>query len=230
MQLYDLYVIYRGGQTIFHKRFGTIEIDQDLITAFLTAIENFGKELLAGDEHLRVIEKGFSKVLLAYGKDICCALVCGTDSPEEVVTLREILDGILGDIQNQYSAILPSWRGNMRQLAGISDIVEQDLKQIILASAPPALATLIQNPNRFYFTIDDRGIDLYNTLLRTSDGFRAFIRKLNVPIELVDMVLNEIRLAKKNAPQLSSELDLDINRLMALLRTLRLRGIALIWM
>ena len=63
MELYDLYVIYRGGQTIFHKRFGTIEIDQDLITAFLTAIENFGKELLAGDEHLRVIEKGRSKVL-----------------------------------------------------------------------------------------------------------------------------------------------------------------------
>ena len=44
------------------------------------------------------------------------------------------------------------------------------------------------------------------------------------------MVLNEIRLAKKNAPQLSHDLDLDMNRLMALLRSLRLRGVAMIWM
>ena len=230
MQLYDLYVIYRGGQTIFHKRFGTIEIDQDLITAFLTAIENFGKELLAGDEHLRVIEKGFSKVLLAYGKDICCALVCGSDDVEEVTSLREILEQILLHIQNTYAAVLPTWRGNMRQLAGISDIVERDLKEVILESAPPPLAVLIQNSKRYYFTIDDRGINLYNTLLRSSSGFRAFIKKLNIPIEVVDMVLNEIRLAKKNAAQLSSELDLDLNQLMTLLRTLRLRGITLIWM
>ncbi|MHA1648960.1 MAG: hypothetical protein ACTSYB_02110, partial [Candidatus Helarchaeota archaeon] len=227
MQLYDLYVIYRGGQTIFHKRFGTIEIDQDLITAFLTAIENFGKELLAGDEHLRVIEKGFSKVLLAYGRDICCALVCGTDNTDEVSTLREILEQILEDIQTQYASILPTWRGNMRQLAGISDIVERDLKNIMLQSPPPPLAVLFQNPKRYYFTIDERGINLYNTLLRNSKGFHAFIKKLNMPIEMVDMILNEIRLGRKNGVQLAQELDIDLNRLMVLLRTLRLRGIVL---
>ncbi len=230
MQLYDLYVIYRGGQTIFHKRFGTIEIDQDLITAFLTAIENFGKELLAGDEHLRVIEKGFSKVLLAYGRDICCALVCGTDNTDEVSTLREILEQILEDIQTQYASILPTWRGNMRQLAGISDIVERDLKNIMLQSPPPPLAVLFQNPKRYYFTIDERGINLYNTLLRNSEGFHAFIKKLNIPIEMVDMILNEIRLGRKNGVQLAQELDIDLNRLMVLLRTLRLRGIVLTWM
>jgi hypothetical protein len=230
MQLYDLYVIYRGGQTIFHKRFGTIEIDQDLITAFLTAIENFGKELLAGDEHLRVIEKGRSKVLLAYGSDICCALVCGTENVEEVTRLREILDQILQDIQVQYASILPTWRGNMRQLGGISDIVEKDLKNIMLASAPPPLASIIQNPNRYYFTIDDKGINLYNTLLRSSPGFKAFIKKLNIPIESVDMVLNEIRLGRKHGNQLASELNIEQNRLMTLLRTLRLRGITMMWM
>jgi hypothetical protein len=171
-----------------------------------------------------------SKVLLAYGKDICCALVCGTDNTEEVLMLRQNLDQILGNIQVQYAEILPTWRGNMRQLAGISDIVEKDLKEIILGSAPPTLLALIQDPNRFYFTIDERGVNLYNSLLRNSGSFHAFIDKLKIPIEMVDMVLNEIRLGRKNSSQLAQELNLESNRLITLLRTLRLRGIAMIWM
>ncbi len=230
MQLFDLYVIYRGGQTIFHKRFGTMEIDQDLITAFLTAIENFSKEVLATDEPLRVIEKGFSKVLLAYGKDVCCALVCGTEEPGEVDILRNILEITLNDIQTQFAQILLSWKGDLRQLSGISDIVETNLKGIIRASAPPPLIELIQNPTRYYFTVDDRGINLYNTLLRESESFRAFIKKLGIPIEWVDMLLNEIRMGKRSTIQLGQEFGIESNRLTALLRSLKLRGIALIWM
>ncbi len=230
MQLYDLYVIYRGGQTIFHKRFGTMEIDQDLITAFLTAIENFSKEVLATDEPLRVIEKGYSKVLLAYGADVCCALVCGTEEIDEVDILRGVLEITLNDIQSQFAAILTSWKGDLRQLAGISDIVETNLKGIIRASAPPPLTELMQNPARYYFTVDDRGINLYNTLLRESAAFRAFIKKIAIPIEWVDMILNEVRLGKKTSNQLATELGIDMTRLMVLLRALKLRGIALIWM
>jgi len=230
MQLFDLYVIYRGGQTIFHKRFGTMEIDQDLITAFLTAIENFSKEVLASDEPLRVIEKGYSKVLLAYGKDICCALVCGTQDISEVEILRTTLEVTLKDIQSQFATILTAWKGDLRQLAGISVIVETNLKVILRAIAPPPLSELMQNPSRYYFTVDDRGINLYNTLLRESAIFRAFIKKIATPIEWVDMVLNEIRIGKKTSGQLEKELGIDMNRLMVLLRALKLRGIILIWM
>ncbi|NVM31593.1 MAG: hypothetical protein HWN65_22340 [Candidatus Helarchaeota archaeon] len=230
MLLYDLYVIYRGGQTIFHKRFGSMEIDQDLITAFLTAIENFSKEVLATDEPLRVIEKGFSKVLLAYGKDVCCALVCGTEDISEVEILRNILEITLNDIQTQFAQILTAWKGDLRQLAGISDIVETNLKGIMRASAPPPLAELIQNPNRYYYMVDDRGINLYNTLLRESKAFRAFIKKIGIPIEWVDMILNEIRMGKRNSTQLGQELGIEMQRLIVLLRSLKLRGIALIWM
>jgi hypothetical protein len=230
MQLFDLYVIYRGGQTIFHKRFGEMEIDQDLITAFLTAIDNFSKEVLANDEPLRVIEKGFSKVVLTYGKDICCALVCGTEDATELGTLRSILERILGDIQIQYAQILEGWRGDLKQLSGISIIVETNLKNVIRLSAPPALTELLQNPNRYYFTVDDRGINLYNTLLRDSRGFRAFIKKLGVPIEMVDMVLNEIRADKRGIAQLGQGTGVDLSRLLTLLRSLKLRGITLIWM
>ena len=230
MQLFDLYVIYRGGQTIFHKRFGEMEIDQDLITAFLTAIDNFSKEVMANDEPLRVIEKGFSKVVLTYGKDICCALVCGTEDPAELGTLRSILERTLGDIQAQYAQLLEGWRGDLKQLSGISTIVETNLKTVIRLTAPPQLTDLLQNPNRYYFTVDDRGINLYNTLLRDSRGFRALIKKLGVPVEMVDMVLNEIRAEKRVITQLCQETGVDINRLLTLLRSLKLRGITLIWM
>ncbi|MFX1298676.1 MAG: hypothetical protein ACFFD2_27925, partial [Promethearchaeota archaeon] len=72
--------------------------------------------------------------------------------------------------------------------------------------------------------------NLYNTLLRGGKGFNAFIKKLDIPIEMVDMVLNEIRLGRKSGTQLADELEIEQNRLMTLLRTLRLRGIAMMWM
>jgi hypothetical protein len=78
--------------------------------------------------------------------------------------------------------------------------------------------------------VDDRGINLYNTLLRESEGFRAYIKKIAVPIEWVDMILNEIRLGKKTGVHLAQELGIESQRLLVLLRTLKLRGIILIWM
>jgi hypothetical protein len=228
MQLYDLYVIYRDGQALFHKRYEWV-IDQeirvtgqDIITAFLTAIENHRNELL-GSEFPRVFEKGPFKLLLTYGKDICGALLCRTDNKEETLRLRHILEQIVGDIQVQYADILPTWRGNMRQLARISDIVGQNLKEII--PPLPSLLTFIQDPNRYFFTIDERGINLYNRCLRNAEGFHDFITKLQIPVEMVDTVLNGIRSARKTSAQLSEALHLEVHRVTTLLRALTLRGI-----
>jgi len=44
------------------------------------------------------------------------------------------------------------------------------------------------------------------------------------------MVLNEIRADKRSINQLGEGVGVDINRLLALLRSLKLRGITLIWM
>jgi len=57
MDLYDIYVIYKGGQTIFHKNFSTVKVDPDLVTAFLTAVTNFSQEVLPTGDPLRIIEK-----------------------------------------------------------------------------------------------------------------------------------------------------------------------------
>ncbi|MHA1231492.1 MAG: hypothetical protein ACTSRP_12320 [Candidatus Helarchaeota archaeon] len=230
MNLYDLYLIYKGGQTLFHKRFGVVQIDQDLITAFLTAIDNFSKEVLPSSEPLKVIEKGDSKVLMAYSPDLVIALVCNTKNVEEMDELRSILEDILAEIIRVYGEFLKTWRGNLRELDGIGAIIESKLQGILKKTPPPPLVTLIESPDTFYFSIDDRGINLYNTLLRNSRGFGLFINKLRIPIEYCDMILNEIYQDKKNAVEIANSLGLDINIIMAILRTLRVRGLVNIWM
>jgi hypothetical protein len=158
-------------------------------------------------------------------------LVCGTEDSAEMGTLRSILERILGDIQIQFAPILEGWRGDLKQLSGIGGIVETNLKSVMRISAPPPVADLLQNPNRFYFTVDDRGINLYNTLCRDSKVFRAFIKKIGIPIEKVDMILNEIRSENKKAiAQIGQELDAEVKQILVLLRDLKLRGIILIWM
>ncbi|TFF86669.1 MAG: hypothetical protein EU551_00815 [Promethearchaeota archaeon] len=230
MNLYDLYVIYKGGQTIYHKRFGVVQIDQDLITAFLTAIDNFSKEVLPSSEPLKVIEKGDSKVLMAYSPDLVLALVCNTHNAEEMEELRNNLEKILYEILETYAEFLQTWRGNLRELDGIGAIIEENVQDILKKTPPPPLKTLIESPDSFYFNIDDRGVRLYNTLLRESRGFGLFLKKLHTPVEYVDMVLNEIHPDKLNAIEISNALGLDLNRVLAILRTLRVRGLVNIWM
>ena len=230
MNLYDLYVIYKGGQTIFHKRFGVIKIDQDLITAFLTAIDNFSKEVLPSSDPLRVIEKGDSKVVMAYSPDLVLALVCNTKNLDEMEELRNTLDKILKLIIESYGEFLKTWRGNLRELDGIGPIIETNVVDLVKKTLPPQLKTLVEDPESFLFNINDRGIQLYNTLLRDSRGFGLFLNKLHIALEYSDMILNEIHPEKKNAIQISNALGLDLHRVLAILRSLRIRGLVNIWM
>ncbi|NHI91721.1 MAG: hypothetical protein EAX96_04395 [Candidatus Lokiarchaeota archaeon] len=230
MDLYDLYVIYKGGQTIFHKRFGTVKIDQDLITAFLTAIENFSKEVLPSADPLRVIEKGDSKVILSYGDSICTALVCGVYRTENVETLKEKLDLILKGIQNTFAATLRNWSGRLADFAGIDDIVEINIKDILRVAIPPPLEELCKNPDKYFFTIDDRGMNLYNSYLRNNKMFRLYLEKLGLEQDWIDMILNQLKNGKYTGQKLSNDIGLEINRTMAVVRNLKLRGIVLLWM
>ena len=230
MDLYDLYVIYKGGQTIFHKRFGTVKIDQDLITAFLTAIENFSKEVLPSADPLRVIEKGDSKVILSYGDAICTALVCGVRRTEDVEELKEKLDIILKGIQTTFAATLRNWGGRLADFAGIDDIVEINIKDILRISIPPPLEELCKNPDKFYFTIDDRGMNLYNSYLRNNKMFKKFLGRLGLEQDWIDMILNQLKNGKYTGLKLSNDIGLEINRTMAVVRDLKLRGIVLLWM
>lgn len=230
MDLYDLYCIYKGGQTIFHKRFGAVKIDQDLVTAFLTAIENFSKEVLPTADPLRVIEKGDVKVILAYGDNICSALVCGGITMAEVDKLTNKLDLILKSIQQTFAQTLKNWSGRLADFEGMGDIIEENLKDIIRVSVPPALAELIDNPEKYYFTIDDRGIYLYNSYLRQNKGYKIFLSRLGIEADWIDMILNELKNGRYNGKQLSQDIGLEIARTMAIVRDLKLRGIVLMWM
>ncbi|MHA1797918.1 MAG: hypothetical protein ACTSVY_05660 [Candidatus Helarchaeota archaeon] len=230
MDLYDLYVIYKGGQTIFHKRFGTVKIDQDLITAFLTAIENFSKEVLPSADPLRVIEKGDSKVILSYGESVCTALVCGVYRAEEVDDLKDKLDEILNGIQTTYASTLRNWSGRLADFAGIDDIVEVNMKDILRISIPPPLEDLVNNPERYFFTIDERGMNLYNSYLRNNKMFKLFLQRLGLEQDWIDMILNQLKSGKYTGLKLSNDIGLELNRTMAVIRDLKLRGIVLLWM
>ncbi|MHA1143471.1 MAG: hypothetical protein ACTSRW_01965 [Candidatus Helarchaeota archaeon] len=230
MDLYDLYCIYKGGQTIFHKRFGAVKIDQDLVTAFLTAIENFSKEVLPTADPLRVIEKGDVKVILAYGENICAALVCGGTTMTDVELLKTRLDFILTQIQKTFAATLKNWSGRLADFTGMGDIIEDNLKDIIRVSIPPPLLELIENPEKYFFTIDERGLYLYNSYLRQNKGYKTFLSRLGIESDWIDMILNELKNGRYNGKQLSQDIGLEINRTMTIIRDLKLRGVILMWM
>ena len=227
MDLYDIYIIYKGGQTIFHKNFSTVKVDPDLVTAFLTAVTNFSQEVLPTGDPLRIIEKGYSKIIMSYEALIMSALICGTNDPVDVDKLKVRIDDIVKELQAQYYPILRNWGGKTSDFMGMGDVIDDHLKDILRIALPPALELMFATPANFSFTIDERGLNLYNSYLRNNKGFNAFLGKLGLEISWVDRALNALRSGKISLPDLANKLGLDLQITTVLVRDLKLRGLLL---
>ncbi len=227
LDLYDIYVIYKGGQTIYHKNFSTVKVDPDLVTAFLTAVTNFSQEVLPTGDPLRIIEKGYSKIIMAYEKIIMTALICGANNPDDVQLLKDKIDVIVSDLQAKYASTLQNWAGKTSDFLGMGDVIEDYLKDILRISVPPTLEFMLMNPEKFTFSIDERGLNLYNAYLRDNRGFLKFLERLGLKIAWIDKILNALKNTRMSLKTLSKTVDLDSNITTVIMRDLKLRGLVL---
>ncbi|MHA1298988.1 MAG: hypothetical protein ACTSO9_06035 [Candidatus Helarchaeota archaeon] len=227
VDLYDIYVIYKGGQTIFHKNFSTVKVDPDLVTAFLTAVTNFSQEVLPTGDPLRIIEKGYSKIIMAYEKIIMTALICGSNNPDDVQLLKERIDIIIKELQTKYQSTLQNWAGKVSDFMGMGEVIDDHLKDILRISVPPTLEFMLMNPEKFSFSIDERGLNLYNAYLRDNRGFLTFLEKLGLKIAWIDKILNVLKNQSLTLKSLSNNIDLDLNITTVVMRDLKLRGLVL---
>ncbi|WXG41873.1 MAG: Rab family GTPase [Candidatus Freyarchaeum deiterrae] len=124
-----IYIIDSRGICILCRKYGSIEIDENLIGGFLTAILRFSSKLIQGadDESLREILLKNYRVLYEPRDSIMAVAVVGKEDNEELV--RGFLGNILDAFIKNFGPLLEQWDGNVQPFTGFGVKVDGMLLQ-----------------------------------------------------------------------------------------------------
>jgi hypothetical protein len=115
----DLFLMYNDGRLIMHQtRRLKADMDVDILTSMLKAVQEFVKESLGKDDNaeLGAMEYGGSKIMMQKGKYVILAAVISGGEPSG---FRDEMTGTISNIEGEFGPTLNNWDGVAAKLAGV---------------------------------------------------------------------------------------------------------------
>jgi len=131
----DLFLMYNDGRLIMHQtRRLKADMDVDILTSMLKAVQEFVKESLGKDENaeLGAMEYGGSKIMMQKGKYVILAAVISGGEP---AGFRDEMTGTIANIEGEFGPTLNNWDGVAAKLAGVKKFLA-DIGSYKPAEAP----------------------------------------------------------------------------------------------
>ena len=123
LQMRYLLIIHRVvGATLFHRKFGSWEINPDLISGFLTAIQSFGSEIKSKDVPINKMAYKEFEILLHQGALVSIALIVdgkGSEWHEQKLAL------FTKEFELKFEENLKHWSGELTQFKTAGLMVDQ---------------------------------------------------------------------------------------------------------
>jgi|GEM_PF-2994255 len=119
----DVFLIHSDGRLICHNtRRLKPELDGDILTGMLTAVQSFVKDTLNTQTrgNLNELKYGDLKILIEYGQYAYIAVVVSGEPPK---TLRPRMKEILKILHVKYYHTLPQWDGNVAKVRDAKEIL-----------------------------------------------------------------------------------------------------------
>ena len=124
----DVFVITNEGLLLAHKsRELRPDMDDDIFSSMLTAIQNFVKDSLKdkGKKGINRLDFGENEVVFKEGKHVYLAVVLSGESPSD---LELKLDYTIAKIEANFGHILEDWDGTAEKVGGVRDLLGELLK------------------------------------------------------------------------------------------------------
>jgi len=112
----EVFLIYKDGRLIAHNsRRLKPDVDKDILTGMLTAVQSFVKDSFAGEEKgiLNELRYGNLKILIENGPRANLAVVIAGNEP---ASLRNNMKLLLKSVHDRYMGILDDWDGEVGRL------------------------------------------------------------------------------------------------------------------
>jgi hypothetical protein len=115
------------GICLIHRKYGTIEFNQDLVSGFLTALKDFSVEFSKGSGELKVIDMQIFYLLLVFKEGVLCT--AAADKNDDAKITHKALTDIIDKFVSQFGDKLENWSGDIRIFRDFESIIDDLLER-----------------------------------------------------------------------------------------------------
>ncbi|WP_457919335.1 hypothetical protein [Candidatus Lokiarchaeum ossiferum] len=224
INLHHIMIIHKAtGVSLFFKSFAEEELDPDLISGFLSAVQSFGKEIKS-QKSLNELSYGDKILLFSDGVFIRVTLVLGKSASPY---MKRNLAKFVGRFEADYHTKLEKWRGQLNTFADAGDLIDDILNtSVILPHQYNADSKLLKGISR---ALTKQILEISKTLITEERNFMFLAQLLSVAIDQTKKQPGEIILSITELldAKILTPIKLDVLEEQALtdqeLRTLRER-------
>jgi hypothetical protein len=204
--IHSVYFIDTGGRLIFTRKYGTIELNPDLMAGFLTAIKEFSGEISSSTDKkkdsVKDIEMETFNVVYDFRSAdgmMCVLLHDKKDDPRIVRGVAKIvLDGFL----RKYKADIDPWDGNISKFAEFEPAVDEVMKGGKVAEVYPVLKKKLTPLTVKLGMINDLEFEIASKCDGTKT-YREIAEKMGVDLEIIYGAMTKLKdlgLVKEETP------------------------------
>ncbi|MHA2390936.1 MAG: hypothetical protein ACXAEX_03115 [Promethearchaeota archaeon] len=114
------------GICLIHRKYGSIEFNQDLVSGFLTALKDFSVEFSKGSGELKVIDMQVFYLLLVFKEGVLCT--AAADKNDDAKITHKALTDIIDKFVAKFGDKLEGWSGDVRIFRDFESVIDDVLK------------------------------------------------------------------------------------------------------
>jgi len=114
------------GICLIHRKYGSIEFNQDLVSGFLTALKDFSVEFSKGSGELKVIDMQVFYLLLVFKEGVLCT--AAADKNDDAKITHKALSDIIDKFITGYGETIKNWGGDVRLFRGFESVIDEMLQ------------------------------------------------------------------------------------------------------
>ncbi|MFX0006548.1 MAG: hypothetical protein ACFFA7_07590 [Promethearchaeota archaeon] len=119
------------GICLIHRKYGTIEFNQDLVSGFLTALKDFSVEFSKGSGELKVIDMQVFYLLLVFKEGVL--ITAAADKNDDAKITHKALTDIIDKFVKKFGDKLENWAGDVRIFRDFDQVIDEILQNGRLA-------------------------------------------------------------------------------------------------
>jgi hypothetical protein len=111
---------------LIHRKYGSIEFNQDLVSGFLTALKDFSVEFSKGSGELKIIDMQIFYLLLVFKDGILCT--AAADKNDDAKITHKVLSDVIDKFTEKFGDVIQSWSGDVRIFKDFEPLIDDMLK------------------------------------------------------------------------------------------------------
>ncbi|TFF99887.1 MAG: hypothetical protein EU540_06050 [Promethearchaeota archaeon] len=123
-----MYLIHQlTGICLLHRKYGSIEFNQDLVSGFLTALKDFSVEFSKGSGELKVIDMQIFYLMLVFKEGVL--ITAAADKNDDSKITHRALSDIIDKFVEKFGDQIKTWSGDVRIFKDFGDVVDKTLEK-----------------------------------------------------------------------------------------------------